>query len=174
MSEVLDQGNGHVATEEVVLTGEVQDLEPRSRRSPPPCRRRRWWRRRSWPVPRPSLRSSTSAPTGCQRPRRRRNESVRVLGTRSFLVDVHTGPAPLIELRVEVRPRWPVRLPRGGGPDGLARVRNGVLERLIHLDGRPVFLRAAQPQRDRVVIGAQAGDRDAAAYGLSACASRSV
>lgn len=49
---------------------------------------------------------------------------------------------PTIE--VEVRPRFPVRLPRSGGGDGVARVREGVLERLIHVGSCPVRVRCWQ------------------------------
>ncbi|MDX6666375.1 MAG: hypothetical protein QOG68_2581 [Solirubrobacteraceae bacterium] len=66
----------------------------------------------------------------------------------------------LVEVRREVAPRWPVRLPRGNAPDGVMRCRNGVLERLLHVEGRPAIVRAAQPAPDRVVIGAWAGDAE--------------
>ena len=57
------------------------------------------------------------------------------------------------ERRVELEPRWPLRLPRGGA-DGVTRVRGGVLERLLHVEGRGVLVRAAQPSAGSVVIGA--------------------
>lgn len=70
------------------------------------------------------------------------------------------GPATM---RVEVRPRWAFALPRRLGLDGLTRRRGGVLERLLHREGRPVIVRAAQPQPERVVLGAWAqSDADAA------------
>jgi DNA-3-methyladenine glycosylase II len=47
-------------------------------------------------------------------------------------------------LRREVRAAWPVRLPRRGAPDGTLRVRAGVLERLLHVEGDPVVVRVAQ------------------------------
>lgn len=56
-------------------------------------------------------------------------------------------------VRVEIRPAWPFRLPHGGR-DGVARRSGAVLERLVHLDGERVVLRAAQPAADRVVVGA--------------------
>lgn len=68
----------------------------------------------------------------------------------------------LVEVRCEVAPRWPVRLPRGNAPDGVIRCRNGVLER--YLAGAVV--RAAQPARDRVVLGAWADDRDTAEHAM--------
>lgn len=39
--------------------------------------------------------------------------------------------------------------------DGVARRRDGVWERLVHVDDEPVVVRAAQPAEDRVVIGAR-------------------
>jgi DNA-3-methyladenine glycosylase II len=76
--------------------------------------------------------------------------------------------APPRELRVEVAPAWPFRLARASGPDGVLRVRGGVVHRLLHHpDGeRPVVVRVAQTARDRVLLGAQAADRDAAAWGI--------
>ena len=71
-----------------------------------------------------------------------------------------------IEIRAEVRPASPFRLPRGG-MDGVARRRGGVLERLLHVGGEPVVLRAAQPALDRVVMGAWAPTREAAEAGLA-------
>lgn len=69
----------------------------------------------------------------------------------------------MIEVRREIRPPWPYRLPRGGGMDGVMRRRGGgVIERLLHVEGEPAVLRAAQPSADRVVIGARAGRRDVA------------
>ena len=51
-------------------------------------------------------------------------------------------------------PRWPLRLP-GGGADGVMRSRGGVLERLLHVEERPVVVRAAAHGDGRgVVIGA--------------------
>jgi len=57
-------------------------------------------------------------------------------------------------LRIEVRPPWPFHLPLRGGMDGVLRRRGSVLERLLHVDGEPVVVRAAQPARDHVVVGA--------------------
>jgi DNA-3-methyladenine glycosylase II len=71
-----------------------------------------------------------------------------------------------VELRAEVRPAWPFRLPRRGTPDGLTRVRNGVLHRLLHRDDEPVVVRIAQPSRDGVLFGATAADRETAAWGI--------
>jgi 3-methyladenine DNA glycosylase/8-oxoguanine DNA glycosylase len=71
-----------------------------------------------------------------------------------------------LEVRIEVRPRWPFRLSRRVGLDGLAQLREGVLHRLLHADDEPVWLRIAQLSPDRVLFGARAEDRDAAAWGI--------
>jgi len=70
------------------------------------------------------------------------------------------------ELSVEIRPRWPYRLPRFGGPDGVARVRGGTFLRLLHVEAEPVLVWARQPARDRVVITARGARRDAADYAV--------
>jgi 3-methyladenine DNA glycosylase/8-oxoguanine DNA glycosylase len=67
----------------------------------------------------------------------------------------------MIEVRREIRPAWPFRLPGAGGMDGVARRRRGVWERLLHVEDQPVVVRAAQPSLDRVVIGARGGAADA-------------
>jgi 3-methyladenine DNA glycosylase/8-oxoguanine DNA glycosylase len=71
----------------------------------------------------------------------------------------------MIEVRCEVRPCWPFRLP-GGWPDGVLRRRGTVLERLMHVGPVPVVTRAAQPTAERVVLGAWAEDREAAEEAL--------
>src|SRR4051794_27659781 len=71
----------------------------------------------------------------------------------------------MVELRVEVRPPWPFRLP-GGGRDGVVRRRGNVLERLLHVGEDAVVTRAAQPAPDRVVLGAWAPRRAAAEEAL--------
>lgn len=78
------------------------------------------------------------------------------------------GPVDIyaVEARVEVRPRWPFRLPRRNGMDGLMRTRRGVLHRLLHDGERPVWIRVAQPASDRVLFGARAADRELAAWGI--------
>ena len=68
----------------------------------------------------------------------------------------------MIEVRREVRPAWPFRLPGAGGMDGIVRCRGGVWERVVHVDGVPAVVRAAHPSEHRVVIGARAGARDVA------------
>jgi 3-methyladenine DNA glycosylase/8-oxoguanine DNA glycosylase len=72
-----------------------------------------------------------------------------------------------LERRVEARPRWPLRLPRVSGLDGVLRCRDGVLQRLLCVEGRPVVLRAAQPAADRVVLAAAGDDRDAVEQALA-------
>lgn len=67
----------------------------------------------------------------------------------------------MVHVRQEIRPPWPFRLP-GPGRDGVARRRGGVLERVLHVEGVPALLRAAQPAADRVVLGAWAPRRDVA------------
>jgi len=64
------------------------------------------------------------------------------------------------ERRAELAPRWPLRLP-GRGMDGVLQSRGGVLERLLHIGGEPVVVRAAQPQPQRVVIGARGPSEEA-------------
>ncbi len=73
----------------------------------------------------------------------------------------------MIELRVEVRPAWTFRLPRRGGVDALTQVRGGVLNRLLDTPSEEsVMVRVAQSARDRVLFGAEAGTREAAAFGI--------
>ncbi len=68
-----------------------------------------------------------------------------------------TAPACL---DVEINPPWPYRLPAGGGSDAVMRVRGGVVTRLLHTDGRPAIVRAAQRRDGTVLMRAEA---DAAA-----------
>jgi 3-methyladenine DNA glycosylase/8-oxoguanine DNA glycosylase len=60
-------------------------------------------------------------------------------------------------LQVEVRTPGPYRLPRSSS-DRTLRCRGGVAERLLHIEGSPVLVRAWQRARDRVVLRAQAVD----------------
>jgi 3-methyladenine DNA glycosylase/8-oxoguanine DNA glycosylase len=72
----------------------------------------------------------------------------------------------MVEVRREVRPRWPLRLP-GGGLDGvLRRRREGGVERLLHVEGAPAVVRALQPARDRVMLVAGADSPDIAEEAL--------
>ena len=66
----------------------------------------------------------------------------------------------MVERRVEIRPRWPFRMPRTVGADGVTRRRGSVMHRLLHVGEEPVVVRAAQPAADRIVIGAQAEQGD--------------
>ena len=72
----------------------------------------------------------------------------------------------MLEVRVEVRPRWVFTLPLRGGMDGLAKVRGRVLHRLVHAGGEPVLVRVTQLAADRVLFGARASDRSAAEWGI--------
>jgi 3-methyladenine DNA glycosylase/8-oxoguanine DNA glycosylase len=71
------------------------------------------------------------------------------------------------QLREEVRPLWPFRLPLQGGADGVLRHRDGVLQRLLHHEGQPVVVRVAQSAPDTVLFGANAPSRAAAAHGIA-------
>jgi 3-methyladenine DNA glycosylase/8-oxoguanine DNA glycosylase len=72
----------------------------------------------------------------------------------------------MVEVRREVRPAWPYRLPRAG-PDGvMRRRRDGGLERLLHVEGVPAIVRVGQPARDRVVLVAGADSPDVAEEAL--------
>jgi 3-methyladenine DNA glycosylase/8-oxoguanine DNA glycosylase len=72
-----------------------------------------------------------------------------------------------VEVRVEARPRWTFSLPRRGGLDGLARVRGGVLHRLLHAGEEPVLVRVAQLSAECVLFGAQAESRELAQWGIA-------
>jgi len=61
--------------------------------------------------------------------------------------------ATVIEERV--MPRWPYRLRRQGGNDGVARARRGVVERMLHVGGSPVRARAWQTRDGYVHIRAE-------------------
>ncbi|HEV3045740.1 MAG TPA: hypothetical protein VGY13_00125 [Solirubrobacteraceae bacterium] len=71
-----------------------------------------------------------------------------------------------VEVREEVEPAGPFRLPGRCGMDGLVRRRAGVLERLLHHGEEPVVVRVAQPAPDRVLFGARAASRAAAVHGI--------
>jgi 3-methyladenine DNA glycosylase/8-oxoguanine DNA glycosylase len=66
-----------------------------------------------------------------------------------------------------VRPASPFRLPLQGGMDGVLRHRGGVLERLLHQAQEPVLVRVVQRAPDRVLFGARACSRAAAAHGIA-------
>jgi 3-methyladenine DNA glycosylase/8-oxoguanine DNA glycosylase len=71
-----------------------------------------------------------------------------------------------VEVRIEVRPRWPYRLSRRVGLDGLSRIRGGVLHRLLHAGDAPVWIRVAQLPGGSVMFGARAREREAAEWGI--------
>ncbi len=71
------------------------------------------------------------------------------------------------EVREEVRPRSPFRLPLRAGMDGVLRRRGGVLERLLHHRDEPVVVRVAQTAPDRVLFGARAHRHTTAEYGIA-------
>ncbi len=61
-----------------------------------------------------------------------------------------------MELRAEVRPASPFRLPKKVGKDGVTRRRRGVIERLLHdEEGKPVVVRVAQSAPEVVLFGAR-------------------
>ncbi len=72
-----------------------------------------------------------------------------------------------MELREEVRPAGPFRLSLRAGVDGVLRRRGEVLERLLHHGEQPVVVRVAQTAPDRVLFGARADSRAAAAHGIA-------
>src|SRR5919202_5239145 len=67
----------------------------------------------------------------------------------------------MVEVKREVRPAWPFRLP-GGGPDGVLRRRGHAIERLLHVEDAQAVVRVAQPARDRVLFVAGADSPDVA------------
>ncbi len=69
------------------------------------------------------------------------------------------------ELRVEVTPPWPFRLP-GGSADGLTRRKGRSLQRLLHHNGQPVHVAVIQPAPDRVTFGARAAAETDAMWGI--------
>jgi 3-methyladenine DNA glycosylase/8-oxoguanine DNA glycosylase len=73
-----------------------------------------------------------------------------------------------VEVRVQVSPAGPFRLPRRLGLDGVTRRRGGVIERLLHdQEGAPVVVRVAQSAPECVVFGARAGGRESAEHGIA-------
>ncbi len=76
------------------------------------------------------------------------------------------GAAGEVERRIELAPCSPLRLP-GSGMDGVLRRRGGVIERLLHVEGSPVVVRAAHTGGgSRVLLGARGGSRGACAAAL--------
>lgn len=72
----------------------------------------------------------------------------------------------MVEVSREIVTKWPWRMPRYGGPDGLARVSAGTLRRLVHAGDEPVAVTVRQPARDRALVSARAPSRAAAEYGI--------
>jgi DNA-3-methyladenine glycosylase II len=64
---------------------------------------------------------------------------------------------PIRPVEVEVRPPSPYRMPRGSS-DRTLRMRGGIATRFLHVEGRPVLVRAWQLARDRVHFRAEAID----------------
>jgi 3-methyladenine DNA glycosylase/8-oxoguanine DNA glycosylase len=62
------------------------------------------------------------------------------------------GAPPFLEL--EVRPKWPYKLPARLGADGVARRRRGVVSRLVPVGRERIVVHAWQPERQRVVLRA--------------------
>ena len=54
-------------------------------------------------------------------------------------------------LIVDVVPAWPFRLASRGGPDSVSRASAGIFERFLHVEGRPVLVRAWERRPERVV-----------------------
>jgi 3-methyladenine DNA glycosylase/8-oxoguanine DNA glycosylase len=57
-----------------------------------------------------------------------------------------------------VMPRWPYRLPRGSGGDGVVRTRDNVLERLLHVGHQPVRARIWRTREGYVHVRAESID----------------
>lgn len=57
-----------------------------------------------------------------------------------------------MSLEIELRPRWPLRLPYRGS--GVMRVENNVIHRLIHVEGAPVLVRVWQRRSGEIVLNA--------------------
>jgi 3-methyladenine DNA glycosylase/8-oxoguanine DNA glycosylase len=67
------------------------------------------------------------------------------------------------QLEVEVRPPSPFRLPAYSSEDRTMRVRDGVVSRLLRVEGSPVLVRAWEPGRGRVALRAEQLDAAAVA-----------
>jgi 3-methyladenine DNA glycosylase/8-oxoguanine DNA glycosylase len=76
------------------------------------------------------------------------------------------GPRPSAEFRTEVTPPWPLELPRRDSPDGLIRVRGGVVHRLLHHNDAPVHVRIARLRNGRLLFGARARSAEAGDWGI--------
>jgi 3-methyladenine DNA glycosylase/8-oxoguanine DNA glycosylase len=72
---------------------------------------------------------------------------------------------PVIEERV--LPRWPYRLPRSSGGDGVVRSRDNVVERLLHVGHTPIRVRAWRTRDGFVHIRAEPIDPSAVRHRIS-------
>jgi 3-methyladenine DNA glycosylase/8-oxoguanine DNA glycosylase len=78
-----------------------------------------------------------------------------------------TSASRKLEVRLEVSPPWPFRLPGRLGLDRLMRRRGGVLHRLVHFEEQAVVVRVAQLTSGDVLFGAHAPSRAAAEHGIA-------
>ena len=65
-------------------------------------------------------------------------------------------------------PRWPYRLPRGSGGDGVVRSRDKVIERLLHVGTSPVRVRAWRTREGYVHVRAESVDPGLVDYAITA------
>ena len=63
-------------------------------------------------------------------------------------------------LEVEVRPPWPYRLPRRGTPNGTMRARDGIVARLLEIEGERVIVHAWQLRSGEVRLRASGAPGD--------------
>jgi 3-methyladenine DNA glycosylase/8-oxoguanine DNA glycosylase len=63
-----------------------------------------------------------------------------------------------VVIEERVLPRWPYRLPRSSGGDGIVRVRGNVVERLLHVELSPVRTRSWRTREGYVHIRAESVD----------------
>jgi DNA-3-methyladenine glycosylase II len=63
-----------------------------------------------------------------------------------------------VVIEERILPRWPYRLPRSSGGDGINRVRDNVVERLLHVGLAPVRTRAWRTREGYVHIRAESVD----------------
>jgi 3-methyladenine DNA glycosylase/8-oxoguanine DNA glycosylase len=73
---------------------------------------------------------------------------------------------PIVEERI--LPRWPYRLPRGSGGDGVVRSNGGVAERLLHVGPTPVRARWWRTREGHVHIRAESVDPAAVVHSIDA------
>jgi 3-methyladenine DNA glycosylase/8-oxoguanine DNA glycosylase len=63
-----------------------------------------------------------------------------------------------VVIEERVLPRWPYRLPRGSGGDGVVRSRGGILDRLLHVGASPVRVRSWATRDGYVHVRAESVD----------------